>query len=297
VTSSSPSTQKTLASMVEFTGVGLFTGEPSHIRILPSPTNTGLVFQRVDLPDKPLIPALLSFVSETPRCTCLANGTASVRMVEHLLSALQGLGIDNALIEVSGAEIPASDGSAIEFVRLIDEAGIQELEVDKKILRIEKPVVWSKGQTHLVALPSDVFQVSYTLHYPHSAFIGSQYHSVIITPETYRSDIAKSRTFSLYEEIAPLIAKGLLKGAGLDQGVLIQGERVLNPEGLRCPNELVRHKILDLVGDMALLGASVLGHVIAICSGHAANVAFSKKLAQSNSMAAALTSCYSEGLQ
>jgi UDP-3-O-[3-hydroxymyristoyl] N-acetylglucosamine deacetylase len=276
-----PSLQKTLASKVEFSGVGLFTGDPSHIRILPSPPNTGLVFQRVDLPGKPLIPALLSFVSETPRCTCLASGTASIRMVEHLLSALQGLGVDNALIEVSGAEIPASDGSAIEFVRIIDSVGTVEQEEDKKILRVEQPVVWSQGQTHLVALPSDVFQVSYTLHYPHSEFIGCQYHSVVITPETYRSNIAGCRTFSLYEEIAPLVAKGLLKGAGLDQGVLIQGERVLNPEGLRCPDELVRHKILDLVGDMALLGVSVFGHVIAICSGHAANVAFSKKLEQS----------------
>lgn len=280
------SLQKTLASQVEFSGVGLFTGGASHIRILPSSANAGVVFQRVDLPGKPLIPALLSFVSETPRCTCLANGNASVRMVEHLLSALQGLGIDNALIEVSGEEIPASDGSALEFVRLIDRAGVQEQEADKKILRIEQPVVWSQGQTHLVALPSDVFQVSYTLHYPHSQFIGSQYHSVVLTPETYRSNIARCRTFSLYEEIAPLIAKGLLKGAGLDQGVLIQGERVLNPEGLRCPDELVRHKILDLVGDMALLGVSVVGHVIAICSGHAANVAFSKKLAQSHVIAA-----------
>jgi UDP-3-O-[3-hydroxymyristoyl] N-acetylglucosamine deacetylase len=273
-----PSRQKTLANAIEFSGVGLFTGELSHVRILPSPANAGIVFQRMDLPEEPLIPALLKFVSETPRCTCLAKGNASVRMVEHLLSALQGLGIDNALIEIQGPEIPASDGSALEFVRMIEQAGTKLLDQPKKIIRIEQPVFWSEGHTYLVALPCDVFRVSYTLHYPHSSVIGSQYCSLLLNPEVYRLEIAQCRTFSLYEEIAPLIAKGLLKGAGLDKGVLIQGDRILNPEGIRCEDEMVRHKILDLIGDMALLGASIQGHVIAVRSGHAANVAFSKRL-------------------
>jgi UDP-3-O-[3-hydroxymyristoyl] N-acetylglucosamine deacetylase len=199
-------------------------------------------------------------------------------MVEHLLSALQGLGIDNALIEVQGPEIPASDGSSQEFVQLIEEVGIKSLEAPKKVIRIEKPVFWSEGHTHLMVLPSDEFRVSYTLHYPQSSAIGSQYYSVVLNPEVYRLQIAQCRTFSLYEEIAPLVAKGLIKGAGLDRGVLIQGDKVLNPEGIRYPDEMVRHKILDLIGDMALIGASVLGHVIAIRSGHAANIAFSKNI-------------------
>lgn len=274
--------QKTLAKAVEFSGVGLFTGEQAHVRILPSPPNSGLVFQRIDLPEKPLIPALLEYVFETPRCTCLANGNASVRMVEHLLSALQGLGIDNALIEVQGPEIVASDGSAKEFVIGIEQAGIAVYhEVQKKNLKICRPVFWSHKQTHLIALPSEEFRVSYTLHYPHAAAIGSQYCSLVLTPEIYRSEIAHCRTFSLYEEMAPLMAGGLLKGASLDRGILVHGDKILNPEGIRCSEEMVRHKILDLNGDMALLGASIQGHVIAICSGHAANIAFSKLLIQS----------------
>lgn len=278
MTNLSSSQQKTLANPIEFSGVGLFTGENSHIRLLPSAANSGIVFQRVDLPEKPMIPALLQFVSETPRCTCLGKGNASVRMVEHLLSALQGLGIDNVLIEVQGPEIPASDGSATEFVQKIGQAGSKVLDAPKKIIRVEQPIFWSEGHTHLMALPCDEFRVSYTLHYPHSPAIGSQYCSLLVNPDSYRSEIAQCRTFSLYEELAPLMAKGLIKGAGLDKGVLIQGDRILNPEGIRCSDEMVRHKILDLIGDMALLGASVQGHVIAIRSGHAANIAFSKRL-------------------
>ncbi len=273
--------QKTLARAVEFSGIGLFTGEFSHIRILPGDPNTGIVFQRVDLPDKPLIPALLAFVSETPRCTCLAKGNGSVRMVEHLLSALQGLGIDNALVEIQGPEIPASDGSALEFVQMIEQVGFKFSDLPKKIIRIDRPIFWSEGHTHLMALPSETFRVSYTLHYPHTPAIGSQYCSLDVNPEIYRSEIAQCRTFSLYEEIAPLMAKGLIKGAGLDRGVLIQGDKILNPEGVRCSDEMVRHKILDLIGDMALVGASIQGHVIAIRSGHASNVAFSKLLTAS----------------
>lgn len=273
-----PSRQKTLAKTVEFSGIGLFSGEPSHVRIIPSPEGSGLVFQRMDLPNKPRIPALLPFVSETPRCTCLAKDGASVQMVEHLLSAFLGLGIDNALIEIQGPEVLASDGSALEFVQKIEQAGISLQSVPKKIIRIEKPVYWSEGTTHLIALPSEEFRVSYTLHYPHSPAIGSQYYSTLVNPETYRKEIAECRTFCLYEEIAPLIVKGLFKGASLEQGILIQGDRILNPEGIRCSGEMVRHKILDLIGDMALLGGLVQGHVIAVRSGHAANIAFSKRL-------------------
>lgn len=273
-----PIRQKTLAKAVEFSGIGLFSGEFSHVRILPHPEDTGIVFQRMDLPNKPLIPALLPYVSETPRCTCLSKDGASVRMVEHLLSALFGLGIDNALIEIQGPEVLASDGSAVEFVQKIEQAGLQVQNKAKKIIRIEKPIFWSEGTTHLIALPADEFRVSYTLHYPHSSAIGSQYYSIPVNPETYRTEIAECRTFCLYEEIAPLIVKGLFKGASLEQGILIQGDRILNPEGMRCSGEMVRHKILDLIGDMALLGGPVLGHVVAVRSGHAANIAFSKRL-------------------
>lgn len=268
--------QKTLARTAEFAGVGLFTGQPSTIRIVPSPADSGVVFQRLDLPGKPKVPALLQFVSETPRCTCLSNGLAKIQMVEHLMSALRGMEIDNALIEIYGAEIPASDGSSREFVRIIEEAGVQTQETPQRVIRIEQPIYWSEGECHLIALPFPGFRISYTLHYPHSPLIRSQYFSFSMTPELYQTEISPCRTFSLYEEIAPLLEKGLIKGGGLDKGVVIQGDRILNPEGSRFLDEMVRHKILDLIGDLALLGAVVEGHIFAVRSGHAANVAFAK---------------------
>jgi UDP-3-O-[3-hydroxymyristoyl] N-acetylglucosamine deacetylase len=267
------SLQKTLQRPVEFAGVGLFTGMPSRIRLVPAPKNSGIVFRRIDLPGNPEIPASIDYVAETPRCTCLASGVASLRMVEHLLSALSGLGIDNLRVEVEGEEIPAGDGSALEYVRLIDTAGIETLAAPKKVIQIERPIYWSQGEIHLVALPSPEFRISYTLHYPQSPLIGSQFYSY---KGQYREELARCRTFSLYEEIAPFIEKGLIKGGGLDNALVIDRDRILNPEGAHYADEMVRHKVLDLVGDLALLGASIQGHIISIRSGHAANVAFAK---------------------
>ncbi len=269
------SLQKTLQAPVEFAGIGLFTGIHSQVRLVPAPQDTGIIFQRTDLFGSPEIPASLEFVSETPRCTCLGTKPASVQMVEHLLSALSGLGIDNLRIEVKGPEIPAGDGSALAYVRMIDRVGIQTLNAPKKILRIEEPIYWSEGNIQLIALPSPEFRISYTLHYPQSPVIRSQFYTYA---DRYREEIAPCRTFSLYEEIAPFIEKGLIKGGGLDNALVIQGDKILNPEGARFPDEMVRHKILDLIGDLSLLGICIQGHILSVRSGHAANIAFAKLL-------------------
>ncbi len=271
--------QNTVAGPIQVSGIGIFTGASVVVKILPAPPGTGIVFHRTDLPRSLEIPARLEFVDATPRSTRLVRGQASVLLVEHLLSALYAYGVDNARIEINGPEIPGGDGSSLLFIEKLDAVGLQSQEVPRFVLKIDKPLFWSGGFVHLVALPSDSFQISYTLHYPHSPFIRSQYCSFSITPETYRKEIASCRTFSLYEEILPFLEKGLLKGGGLDNAVVIQGDRVLNPEGVRFSDEMGRHKVLDLIGDLSLIGHRLCAHVIAICSGHASNVAFGKIVA------------------
>lgn len=272
--------QKTLRSEISLQGRGLFTGESVSMKICPSPANTGIVFQRIDLPQKTEIPAHLDFVQETPRCTRLAKGDAMIYMVEHLLSALASLEIDNALIQLIGSEIPSGDGSAQHFVDLIEQVGLQEQTAKRRYLQIQEPLYWSNADVHLVALPAPSFRVSYTLHYPRSKFLGSQYFDFTLNADRYKTQIASCRTFSLYEEILPFIEKGLIKGGGLENALVIRGDEVLNPEGARFPDEPVRHKVLDLIGDFSLIGSPLLAHVISICSGHSSNVAFAKVLSK-----------------
>ncbi len=277
--SDSSEMQKTIKREVFASGVGLFTGEKVSVRILPAPANHGLVFQRVDLPGRPEIPARLEYVKEAPRCTRLALSGASIYMVEHLLSALSALEVDNAIIQVEGPEILAADGSSRLFVELIDQAGIHIQEAPCHVMQIVEPLLWSEGEVLLVALPADELRISYTLHYPHSSLIRSQYYSIALTPDSYREEIAPCRTFSLYEEILPFIEKGIIRGGGLENALVIKGDQILNPEGARFPDEMVRHKTLDLVGDLSLLGCRIKGHIVSIRSGHSSNVAFAKILA------------------
>lgn len=272
--------QKTLQRPVSLSGIALFSGEKVAVQIAPAPPGTGIVFQRIDLPGQPKILAHLSSVREAPRCTRLVNEGGSVAMVEHLLSALYAYGVDNALISVEGPEIPAADGSAQIFTSLFDSVGLEVQKVPRSRARISSPLFWSEGDVHLIALPAYEFRLSYTIHYPQSPLLRSQYYSFLLTPETYRTEIAPCRTFSLYEEILPFIEKGIIKGGGLENALVIRGDQILNPEGARFPDEMVRHKILDLIGDLALLGIPLCAHVIAICSGHASNVAFAKVLSK-----------------
>lgn len=272
--------QKTILREASISGAGLFTGERVSLKICPAPPNTGIVFQRIDLPGKPELPATLSYVREAPRCTRLASEKASIHMVEHLLSALHAMGIDNAKIELDGPEIPAGDGSALLFVDLLEKAGLKTQDSLKKSLKLSQPIYWSEGDIHLVALPAEEFRLSYTIYYPHSPLLRSQYFSLSLNPETFKSEIASCRTFSLYEEILPFIEKGLIKGGGLENALVIKGDQILNPGGARFSDEMVRHKILDLIGDLSLLGAVLRAHVIAIRSGHASHIAFAKILSK-----------------
>ena len=279
--SSSRKHQRTLKSAVTISGMGLFTGDQTQVKLNPAPEGTGIIFRRVDLPNHPILQADVKNVRETPRCTILGNQIFQIQTVEHILSAIKAFDIDNLIIEIDGSEIPSCDGSAMPFVELIEKVGVFSQKATKKIYHLESPVYWSKGDVHLVALPADEFRISYTLNYPNSDLLKSQFYTIHVNEETYKQEIALARTFSLYDEVVPLIEKGNLKGGRLDNAVIIKGDTILNPEGVRYKDEMVRHKILDLIGDLSLVGHSFLAHIIAIRSGHSSNTSFAKELVNS----------------
>ena len=200
------------------------------------------------------------------------------KLVEHILSALKAFDLDNVIIEIDGPEIPSCDGSALPFVEMIQKVGVLSQTATKRVHHLEAPVFWSKGDVHLVALPAEEFRISYTLNYPNSELLRSQFYTIHVNEETYKQEIAPARTFSLYEEVVPLIEKGNIKGGRLDNAVIIKGDSILNPEGVRYRDEMVRHKILDLIGDLSLVDKTFHAHVIAIRSGHFSNTSFAKEL-------------------
>src|SRR5579872_3097245 len=195
--------QRTLKREVSLTGVGVFTGATVKISLHPAPGDHGIIFERSDLPNKPRIPAKVEFVQKTPRCTILGDGDISIQTVEHVLAALKAYQVDNVLIEIHGPEVPIFDGSAISFIEAIEQAGIDIQDAEKRIITLSAPLFWSEGEVQIIALPSDEYRISYTLHYPHSPLLRSQYHSFVVEEESFKREIAPSRTFSLYEEIAP----------------------------------------------------------------------------------------------
>lgn len=269
--------QKTLKKEIVFHGKSLFLGQDVVVKLIPASPNTGIIFRRVDLQETPSICAQTEQVHDAIRCTKIVSGENSVQTIEHFMAAVRASEIDNLVVDISGGEMPIFDGSSLAFMQMIDQAGVVEQEGFKDLYILDQPVSWSQGDMHLVALPADEYRISYTLHYPQSPYLRSQFYSCVVTPETFRAEIAPCRTFTLYQDIAPLIERGFLKNAGLDCGVVIDGEKVLNPEGVRFPDEMVRHKILDMIGDFALLG-TFNAHLIAIKTGHAANHTVAKEL-------------------
>lgn len=206
--------QKSIANEISISGIGLFTGSEVSMTLKPAGENHGVVFQRADVPGKPLIHARLANVKETPRCTILGTDKSSVWTVEHLLSALNAYEIDNVLIEIFGPEIPVCDGSSKAFVQMIEKAGVVDLNAEKKLIVLSKPIYWSQQEIHIVALPSTDFRISYLLHYPKTEILKSQYYTSVVDPYIYKEELSPCRTFSVYEEIEPLLEKGFIKGGG-----------------------------------------------------------------------------------
>ncbi len=268
--------QRTIAKEASFSGVGLHTGNLTTITFKPAPPNSGITFYRVDLPNRPTIRADIDHVVDVSRGTTIGLNGVKVRTVEHVLSAIAGLGIDNLKIEVDTNETPVGDGSAVPFMRTLKEAGVVEQDCEKQFVRITQPVYYKNGDVTLSVLPADELRITMTIAYDHAA-VGTQYASFTITPETYEKDIAPARTFCFLRDVRMLQAQGLIRGGSLENAVVIGDESILN-DSLRFPDEFVRHKILDLLGDMFLLGRPVKGHVIGVKSGHAMHVKFSQQI-------------------
>ncbi len=262
--------QRTLKRAVSCNGVGLHSGQPVTLRLVPAPVDHGLQFARVDLPDKPAIPARGEFVTDTSLATTLSLGPAKVATVEHVLAAVSGLGIDNLRIEVDGPEVPIMDGSAAPFVRLIREAGLREQGQPKTVLVIRRPVTVSDGDKTASFLPDRRFRIECTIDFKHP-LISDQQFSVEVNERLFLKEVAPARTFGFKRDVEHLRKLGLAKGGSLENAVVVDDFSILNPEGLRFADEFVRHKLLDAIGDVALLGRPVIGLLSAYKTGHALN--------------------------
>ena len=274
--------QRTLKGPVDYKGVGLHTGEEVNLRFLPAEPNTGLRFSVLHGEQRVEIPAHVDFVPDDQpfyRNTTLRNQGVQIHTVEHVLAALYGLSVDNAVIEMDAYEPPEpEDGSCKAFVDRILEVGICEQGVPAIPYEIRTPVQWSRENIGITGIPYDGFRLSFTIQYD-NAVIGTQYASYDITPESFAREIAPSRTFALKRDISHLQAMGLIKGGTLRNALVVDEDKILNDEPLRFADEFVRHKILDLLGDMALLGSPMKGHVLSLKSGHETNVRFVRRLA------------------
>lgn len=270
--------QKTIAEETSFSGVGLHTGTLTTMTFKPGPPDSGVIFYRDDLPDRPAIQADIDHVVDVSRGTTIALDGAKVHTVEHVLAAIYGWDIDNIAIELDGPEIPNGDGSASPFMNAFKEVGVVEQNVERRYITVTEPVYYRQDDVTLSVLPADELRITMTICYDHIA-IGTQYASFSITPETFENEIAPARTFCFLREVKMLQEKGLIKGGSLESAVVIGDEYILNDD-LRFPDEFVRHKMLDLMGDMYLLGHRIKGHVIGVKTGHAKNVMFSKQIKQ-----------------
>ena len=268
--------QTTLASVVETDGIGLHTAVPVHIRLLPAPPDTGYVFRRTDLGGFE-IPATVESVAQCSYATTLMRTGVMLSTVEHLLSALRGLGVDNAFIETDNLEIPILDGSAEEFAEMIERAGVIEQPLARRALLVREKVSFEQGNRRISIEPSDVFQIDCLIDFSHP-LIGIQQFSIRLNNGAFSRDIASARTFGFTQEIEELRKANLIRGGSLDNAIVLTEDGMLNTTGLRFRDEFVRHKILDIIGDLALLGMPILGRVVAERSGHLMHAGLMAKL-------------------
>jgi len=264
--------QRTLKNEIRATGVGLHTGQKVYLTLRPAPADSGIVFRRVDLNPPVDIEGKALSVGDTTLSTTLTNGDVRISTVEHLVSAMAGLGIDNAIVEVSADEVPIMDGSAAPFVFLIQSAGIQEQAAPKKFIKIKKKLVIRDGDKEACFLPFDGFKVSFTIDFDHPVFKGRKLDTTVdFSSTSFVKEISRARTFGFMHEIEYLRSKGLAKGGSVDNAIVVDKYRILNDDGLRYEDEFVKHKVLDAIGDLYLLGYSLIGEFRAYKSGHGLN--------------------------
>ena len=272
--------QRTIRREVRCSGIGLHTGKRIALKLKPAAPDAGIRFVRADLDSRPEIPACLECVADTRLATTLADGGNRIATVEHLMAALAGMGIDNATVEVDGPEVPIMDGSAGPFVALINDAGVREQSCPRNFIIIEKPISVRDGDKSVVLAPSRKFEIKYTIDFDHP-LLKKQSLSTIISRRTFQKRICRARTFGFLKEVEYLWSNGLALGGSLENAVVIDESRILNEGGLRYPDEFVRHKILDFIGDVSLLGLPLLGECTIFKSGHALNHTLIRRLCDS----------------
>jgi len=264
--------QRTLRNAIRATGVGLHTGEKVYLTLLPAPVDTGIVFRRTDLEPPVEIAARAENVGDTTLSTTLMKGDVRVSTVEHLLSAMAGLGVDNAYVEVSAAEVPIMDGSAGPFVFLIQSAGIEEQSKAKQFIRIKRAVTVKDGDKVATFLPFDGFKVSFTIDFDHPVFRDRTATAELdFSSTSFVKEVSRARTFGFQHEFEYLLSQGLAQGASQANAIAVDEFRILNEDGLRYEDEFVKHKVLDAIGDLYLLGNSLIGEFKAYKSGHGLN--------------------------
>lgn len=263
--------QRTITKEVSLEGVGLHTGEPARVTFKPAPPNTGVVFDRVDLDGRARVCARVENVTGASRGTTLTEDGVTVYTVEHLCAAATGLGVDNLLVEIDGPEPPATDGSSAVFARALLDAGIVEQDEPRRLIVLDKPFDYKQDGAEMTIVPEDNLRISFTIRFEHP-YLKSQFYTFDVGEDNFVEEIAPARTFALESEIEMLRSAGLIKGGTLECAVVVGDNGPLNEDGLRFDDEPVRHKILDLMGDLTLFGARFRGHIIAMRSGHAVNV-------------------------
>jgi UDP-3-O-[3-hydroxymyristoyl] N-acetylglucosamine deacetylase/3-hydroxyacyl-[acyl-carrier-protein] dehydratase len=271
------SQQQTLRESASLSGIGLHSGNRVNLTFWPAPPNTGIRFRRTDLEGKPEIEARIENVVDTNRSTTLAKGNVKVHTVEHVLATFAGFGIDNAIIELDANEPPVGDGSAQPYCKMVRAAGIVTQNEQREIYRVTQPCEINLGETTMSVFPNERLKVSCTSSDKDGRF--TQFFSVEVSPETWEIELSPARTFCFFEEIEFLIKNGLIKGGSLENAVVIRDDAVLTTEPLRFADEFVRHKILDILGDLSLLGRPLCGHIVAIKPSHTANCALTRQLA------------------
>jgi UDP-3-O-[3-hydroxymyristoyl] N-acetylglucosamine deacetylase len=268
--------QQTIAIPVSCSGIGVHSGKIVNLAIKPAPVNHGIRFVRTDLPGRPGVSAHFNNVVDTSLATVIGDEGCIVSTVEHLMAGLTGMSIDNAIVEIDAYELPIMDGSAGPFTELIKSAGVQRQEGNKCYFKVNQPVSLTENDKSVTVYPAAEFRITCTIVYDHP-LIGTQTCDFAINRETFEKEICSARTFGFLHEVEMMKRYGLARGGSLDNAVVIDGQEVLNEGGLRYPDEFVRHKVLDCIGDFSLIGMPIMGHVVARKSGHAFNHAFLEK--------------------
>ncbi len=282
--------QQTLAGQSRYSGIGLHSGNKVNVAFLPAPPNAGIRFRRIDLDGQPEIDAVVDNVSDTSRSTTLSKGNVKLHTVEHILAAFAGAGIDNAIVEVDAGEPPIADGSSLQFGQMIEEAGVIAQDEPREMYQLEAPIELQDGDTHMTAFPHDRLKVTCTSAGNNGRF--TQLFSTEINPDTWRNDISRARTFCYYEEIEHLYKNGLIKGGSLENAIVIRDDAVLTNEPLRYPDEFVRHKILDIIGDLSLVGKTIGAHIVAVCPSHSANCEMARRIVAQKSKPAQIAQTF-----